>query len=92
METETKRGTSDNRAKPYDTKPKSCTTKKGKSGKILSLRSNYFRVATPKNCSFFQYHVDFEPENDSTLVRKARVRETIGQPQGLVKYMCKFIT
>ncbi|CAH0714406.1 unnamed protein product, partial [Brenthis ino] len=56
------------------TRPESITSKKGKTGTPLDLCANYFNVETTPNWSLYQYHVDIQPEEDSTGVRKALLR------------------
>ncbi|XP_028164126.1 piwi-like protein Siwi [Ostrinia furnacalis] len=56
------------------TRPTHVETKKGSSGTVIDLMANYFTVKTTPQWRLYQYHVDFDPEEDSTGVRKALVR------------------
>lgn len=50
-------------------------SKKGISGPMIQLKTNYFRIQRKKSWGLFQYHVDFAPEIDITGIRKSLLRE-----------------
>ncbi|KAL0880899.1 hypothetical protein ABMA27_002071 [Loxostege sticticalis] len=56
------------------TRPTHVETKKGASGQAIDLMANYFTVQTTPQWCLYQYHVDIDPEEDSTGVRKALLR------------------
>lgn len=57
------------------TKPVEINSKKGTSGTVIDLLANYLRVQKDKNFSLQQYHVNFIPDIDIPIVRKALIRE-----------------
>lgn len=57
------------------TKPKNLNSKKGEAGKVIGLKSNLFQLLKGKHFEFQQYRVDFIPEIDIAIVRKALIRE-----------------
>ncbi|XP_053601023.1 piwi-like protein Siwi isoform X2 [Plodia interpunctella] len=56
------------------TRPTSVTSKKGTTGRPLDLMANYFTVETTPQWCLYQYHVDVDPAEDSTAVRKGLLR------------------
>ncbi|XP_047364611.1 piwi-like protein Siwi [Vespa velutina] len=56
------------------TRPQNLPTKKGIFGTPVILRANYFKLPSTTNWTLFQYRVDFAPEEDHTLIRKALLR------------------
>ncbi|KAF7996956.1 hypothetical protein HCN44_002602 [Aphidius gifuensis] len=61
----------DNRAPEINTRPAQWSeSKKGTSGKQVTLRANYFKLAAAPTWCLYQYHVDFQPEEDRIFVRK----------------------
>ncbi|XP_053690463.1 protein aubergine-like isoform X1 [Sabethes cyaneus] len=46
----------------------SVVTKQGKTGQVITLQTNYFRVTRKENESIFQYRVDFNPPSDSMKI------------------------
>lgn len=50
-------------------------SKKGEAGKIIDLKPNGFKALKGKHFEFQQYRVDFIPEIDIAIVRKALIRE-----------------
>lgn len=67
------------------TRPESVlATKKGTTGKLLQLTSNYFEIQRKKEWGLYQYHVDFAPEIDITGVRKSLLRPFKTQFKGFV--------
>ncbi|XP_068083901.1 piwi-like protein Siwi [Anabrus simplex] len=63
------------------TKPRELTTKRGRTGKIIDLTSNYFRLESVTSFQLYQYRVDFAPEEDLNSMKQKLVRahrETIG--------------
>jgi hypothetical protein len=46
------------------TRPRSLNSKKGITGQLINLTSNYFKLCKVTECILYQYHVDFEPEED----------------------------
>ncbi|XP_022818139.1 piwi-like protein Siwi [Spodoptera litura] len=56
------------------TRPSVIESKKGTSGTVIDLRSNYFLVKTTPQWRLYQYHVDFSPDEDSTFIRRALLR------------------
>ncbi|XP_011630854.1 piwi-like protein Siwi [Pogonomyrmex barbatus] len=65
----------------FVTKPSHVENKKGISGKKLILQTNYFKLLKATDWAIYQYHVDFAPEEDRTIVRKGLLKlhkESIG--------------
>ncbi|XP_046741985.1 piwi-like protein Siwi [Diprion similis] len=63
------------------TRPQNLITKQGNSGTRLNLQANYFKLLSTTDWCLYQYRVDFAPEEDRTVVRKALLRphrETLG--------------
>ncbi|OWR52118.1 aubergine protein [Danaus plexippus plexippus] len=56
------------------TRPETVTSKKGSTGAPLDLCANYFTIQTTPQWSLYQYHVDVDPEEDNTAVRKGLLR------------------
>ncbi|XP_013193160.1 piwi-like protein Siwi [Amyelois transitella] len=56
------------------TRPTAVTSKKGTTGRPLDLMANYFTVETTPQWRLYQYHVDVDPAEDSTAVRKGLLR------------------
>ncbi|KAJ2950021.1 hypothetical protein O0L34_g11358 [Tuta absoluta] len=56
------------------TRPATVESKKGSTGDPLDVCANYFTVETTPQWCLYQYHVDFQPEEDSTGLRKALLR------------------
>ncbi|XP_054153870.1 piwi-like protein Siwi [Oppia nitens] len=52
------------------TRPAFVNNKQGSGGKSVRLLANYFRLNPPKAVIVYDYHVDFEPDIDSRIVRK----------------------
>lgn len=50
-------------------------SKKGCSGRVVPVKTNYFRLMTVPNWTINQYHVDFVPEVDLTRTRKYLFRQ-----------------
>ncbi|XP_051173756.1 piwi-like protein Siwi isoform X2 [Leptopilina boulardi] len=65
-----------NEAECLLTKPSGCVTKQGSYGQKIDLQANYFQLMTKSNkhWGLYQYHVDFAPEEDRTIVRKGLLR------------------
>ncbi|PNF25797.1 hypothetical protein B7P43_G11743 [Cryptotermes secundus] len=57
------------------TKPEDVLSKKGTTGRVVELQTNYFRLPTVTNWQLYQYRVDFKPEEDSSAEKKRIVRE-----------------
>ncbi|XP_059471970.1 piwi-like protein Siwi [Neocloeon triangulifer] len=57
------------------TRPEAITSKKGSTGQPINLMANYFKLCKVTNCTLYQYHVDFTPEEDRPKVRKALLRK-----------------
>lgn len=49
-------------------------TKQGSSGITTTLATNYFRLVRKPEWTIFQYRVDFAPDIDATVIRKAMFR------------------
>lgn len=60
------------------------TSKKGSTGPMLQLKTNYFRIQRKKEWGLYQYHVDFAPEIDVTGVRKSLLRAHRSQFNGFL--------
>ncbi|EFN83189.1 Protein piwi [Harpegnathos saltator] len=61
----------------FVTRPDNLVTKKGTSGRRIILSSNYFKLHTEEFAStwcLYKYRVDFEPEEDRTVVRKGMLK------------------
>jgi aubergine-like protein len=56
------------------TRPATLNSKKGTSGRVVMLQSNYFRLETHTDWCLYQYRVDFAPDEERTIVRKALLR------------------
>uniref|UniRef100_A0A336LSU2 CSON003002 protein n=1 Tax=Culicoides sonorensis TaxID=179676 RepID=A0A336LSU2_CULSO len=57
------------------TRPESLgNSKKGFSGTIAHLTTNYFRLVRKPEWSIFQYRVDFKPDIEALFIRKALLR------------------
>ncbi|KAF7997591.1 hypothetical protein HCN44_006162 [Aphidius gifuensis] len=68
-------------------------SKKGSSGKPFNFRSNYFKLTAAPDWCLYQYHVDIQPEEDRTFVRKGLLglhREKLGgyMFDGTSLYLC----
>ncbi|XP_063994744.1 piwi-like protein Siwi [Diachasmimorpha longicaudata] len=50
-------------------------SKKGSLGSSVLLTANYFRVLEKPDWCLYQYRVDFNPEEDRTIIRKALLRQ-----------------
>lgn len=46
----------------------------GISGEKITLQTNYFKLLTTPNWCLYKYRVDFEPEEERTVVRKGLLR------------------
>ena len=58
------------------TKPSALVSKRGESGtKVMRMTSNYFRLLRRPDFVMTQYRVDFSPDVDVTIIRKALIRE-----------------
>lgn len=66
------------------TRPEHVTSKKGTSGKPTTLRTNYFRVKKEESWAIYQYRVDFLPDIELTIARKALLRTFRSQFNGFV--------
>ncbi|XP_014477907.1 PREDICTED: protein aubergine-like [Dinoponera quadriceps] len=58
----------------FVTKPSNLVTKKGTSGEQIILQSNYFKLLTLPNWCLYKYRVDYEPEEERTVVRKGLLK------------------
>ncbi|CAB3376469.1 Hypothetical predicted protein [Cloeon dipterum] len=56
------------------TMPEKLKSKKGITGQPIQLLANYFKLCKVTDCTLYQYHVDFLPEEDRPSVRKAVLR------------------
>lgn len=45
--------------------------KQGGEGRAVTVLANYFRLNTPQSVIVYDYHIEFEPQIDATVVRKA---------------------
>jgi hypothetical protein len=43
----------------------------GDGGQTVKVVANYFRLTTPKDVIVYDYHVDFEPQIEARVMRKA---------------------
>lgn len=72
----TKRGTTRDETRViYATKPSSCVSKQGDSGRSVQLFANYFRLLKKPEFEFNVYRVDFEPVVDNEAMRKSFLRQ-----------------
>lgn len=46
----------------------------GKSGQIVRIQTNFFKLTAREKWSLIKYHVDFNPEEDRTSMRKILLR------------------
>nr|AGH30330.1 piwi [Nilaparvata lugens] len=53
------------------TKPDSCANKQGVTGQKVVCTANYFAIETKADWHLYQYRVDFNPEEDRTMVKRA---------------------
>ncbi|XP_012529019.2 piwi-like protein Siwi [Monomorium pharaonis] len=58
----------------FVTKPNHIKNKKGEFGNHIMLKVNYFKLLRATDWALYQYHVDFKPEVDRTIVRKGLLR------------------
>ncbi|KAG5317323.1 AUB protein, partial [Pseudoatta argentina] len=58
----------------FVTKPSHVENKKGTSGTHKVIKVNYFKVLKATDWTLYQYRVDFSPEEDRTMVRKALLK------------------
>uniref|UniRef100_A0A0A9Z7D5 Protein piwi n=1 Tax=Lygus hesperus TaxID=30085 RepID=A0A0A9Z7D5_LYGHE len=65
------RGTCRQRPMELVTKPPSMSCKQGVTGQTLLLKANYFNFKSYADMALYQYRVDFEPDEERTVVRKA---------------------
>ncbi|KAL0122352.1 hypothetical protein PUN28_007227 [Cardiocondyla obscurior] len=56
------------------TRPHDLETKRGTSGRPITLTTNHFKLPTVPDWCLYKYRVDFEPEEERTFVRKGMVR------------------
>lgn len=47
----------------------------GNSGQITKIQTNHFRLETKPNWIIHKYHVDFNPQEDRTFIRKILLRD-----------------
>lgn len=59
-------------------------SKKGTTGPIIQLTTNYFKIQRKKDWGLYQYHVDFAPEIDITGIRKSVLRAHRAQFNGFL--------
>lgn len=59
-------------------------SKKGTSGPLIQLKTNYFKVQRKKIWGLYQYHIDFAPEIDHTGIRKGLMRTFKPQFNGFI--------
>uniref|UniRef100_A0A336MED6 CSON000333 protein n=1 Tax=Culicoides sonorensis TaxID=179676 RepID=A0A336MED6_CULSO len=50
-------------------------SKKGTTGTLFNMKTNYFRIQRKKQWGLYQYRVDFAPDIDVTQIRKALLRQ-----------------
>lgn len=56
------------------TRPEHAESKKGTSGQVITLKTNYFRISKKPDWAIYQYRVDFAPDVEITVIRKALLR------------------
>jgi len=56
------------------TRPATLNSRRGTSGRVVTLKSNYFKLETHIDWCLYQYRVDFAPDEERTIVRKALLR------------------
>ncbi|XP_073981992.1 piwi-like protein Siwi isoform X3 [Rhodnius prolixus] len=56
------------------TRPKELKSKQGTAGIPVTLSANYFKLVNHTDWALYQYRVDFSPEEDRTVKRKALLR------------------
>ncbi|XP_066593519.1 piwi-like protein Siwi [Prorops nasuta] len=61
------------------TRPPERDSKKGEAGKRIMLKSNYFQLLTKIDWTLYKYSVSFAPEEDTTVIRKALVKNHVEQ-------------
>ncbi|XP_017770154.1 PREDICTED: protein aubergine isoform X2 [Nicrophorus vespilloides] len=59
------------------TKPATCQTKQGTTGRTIMVSANYFDLLSKPNWCIYQYRVDFAPEEELTSVRKSLFRTAV---------------
>nr|AGH30329.1 aubergine [Nilaparvata lugens] len=52
------------------TKPDSCANKQGVTGQKVVCTANYFAIETKADWHLYQYRVDFNPEEDRTMIKR----------------------
>ncbi|KAK9512948.1 hypothetical protein O3M35_001250 [Rhynocoris fuscipes] len=57
-----------------NTRPKKLISKQGTSGTPVTLTANYFKLVNHTDWALYQYRVDFSPEEDRTVKRKALLK------------------
>ncbi|XP_014475840.1 PREDICTED: protein aubergine-like [Dinoponera quadriceps] len=58
----------------FVTKPSHIMNKKGNTGSIVNLKTNYFKFITKPDWCIYLYRVDFAPEEDRTVIRKGLLK------------------
>ncbi|XP_011300056.1 protein aubergine [Fopius arisanus] len=59
-----------------NTRPEHVTLcKKGISGDVINLTTNYYKILEKPDWCLYQYRVDFKPEEDRTIARKGLLRQ-----------------
>lgn len=61
------------------TRPAHIQTKVGTSGTQVRLKANVFKIDEKPNFEFNQYRLDFEPDLEEVMIRKALVGKHISQ-------------
>lgn len=56
----------------------------GSSGQMTKIQTNHFRLETKPNWTLYKYHVDYNPAEDRTFIRKVMLRE---HEKSIGKYM-----
>ncbi len=46
----------------------------GKSGQLVKIQTNFFKLSTTAQWILYKHHVDFEPPEDRTFMRKVLLR------------------
>lgn len=57
-----------------NTRPKELKSKQGTAGTPVTLSANYFKLVNHTDWALYQYRVDFSPEEDRTVKRKALLK------------------
>ncbi|XP_037960423.1 protein aubergine-like isoform X2 [Teleopsis dalmanni] len=57
------------------TRPQTCVSKMGETGRHVTLDTNYFKILKKPEWNIYQYRVDFVPEIDMSFVRRTLIAQ-----------------